>query len=450
MKPSYRKLLTHLVCAAAGICVAGAIRTAVATGDGGSTVPGGSEAGATAGSANGGRTAGKPRSGSGSSKGTGERSSGPLRSKDFRDAWDAIARQDLTPRERAAMQRKLLQEWAKVDLESAMAAVLEGNWDYDEGGVNSLVSAFREAFMKNPMEAWGIIHSGRLGLGSPLFRWQWVTAVSTDNPLLVLSCFGDFSANLQKAALGPILERHSKDPAVTEAILRMLRENPADAQTKTLAYEFFKQVRPTGTPEELVAKFTAAATEQEKIIALQALAASLEGRDIETIKGHFGSLPVESRGDIVRQLIAAAGNSQPTGLLDLAIASGNWDLLKDPMVSGVEGVVANYARRNDPISIAEWGLSLPERPETQEVYRRAITGYIDRYPAEARDWIMSIPKGDWRRERALMEYSQNSLWYKKNQDGASWAIDQITDPRIKGTAINWRIEWAQRNGVQLK
>ena len=80
----------------------------------------------------------------------------------------------------------------------------------------------------------------------------------------------------------------------------------------------------------------------------------------------------------------------------------------------------------------------------------AITGYIDRYPAEARDWIMSIPEGDWRRERALMEYSQNALWYKKNEEGAAWAIDRITDPKIKGTAINWRIEWAQRNGVSLR
>jgi len=98
----------------------------------------------------------------------------------------------------------------------------------------------------------------------------------------------------------------------------------------------------------------------------------------------------------------------------------------------------------------EWGLTLPDRPETQEVYRRAITGYIDRYPVEARDWIMSIPEGDWRRERALMEYSQNALWYKKNQEGAAWAIERITDPKIKGTAMSWRTEWAQRNGVKLK
>jgi len=381
----------------------------------------------------------------------GSRARAPLGSKDFRDAWDVIAlRKGLTTRERAAMQRKILEQWAMVDLQSAMEAALEGNWDGDDGGVNSLIPAFREAFLKNPMEAWRIIQSDSLGLGSSLFRWQWVTAVSSENPMLVLSCFDDFSDNLKKAALWPLLERRSTDPAVTEAILRMLRERPADALTKTLAAEFYKQVTPAGTPEELAGKINTAATEQEKIIALQAFTASLKGVDPGLIKDLIGNLPPESRGDIVRQLLAASGNEKPTALLDLAIASGNWELLRDPMVAGVEGKVAEYARRRDPISIAEWGLTLPDRPETQEVYRRAITGYIDRYPVEARDWIMSIPEGDWRRERALMEYSQNALWYKKNQEGAAWAIERITDPKIKGTAMSWRTEWAQRNGVKLK
>ncbi len=448
MKPRHQKILTHLVSVIAGICAAGAIRSAVVAGRDDVSKEEGRDRRASdiSAAANGAATQAR-----GKSKSPVERSATPLRSKDFRDAWNAIADREMTARERAAMQRQLLQEWAKVDLQAAMAAALDGNWDLDEGGLNSLLPAFREAFMKNPMEAWDIMKSERLGLGSALFRWQWVTAVSTDNPLLVLSCYGDFAPNLQKSALGPILERHAKDPAVMEAILKMLRERPADAQTKTLAYEFYKQARPSGTPDELAAKFSAAGTESEKIIALQAFAASLQGQDLETIKSHFGNIPVESRGDIVRQLLAASGReTPPTGLLDLAIASGNWDILKDPMVAGVEGMVAEFARRKDPISIAEWGLGLPDRPETQEVYRRAITGYIDRYPVEARDWIMSIPQGDWRRERALMEYSQNALWYKKNQEGAEWAIEQITDPKMKGTAINWRVEWAQRNGVKLK
>jgi hypothetical protein len=447
MIASHQKILSHVVCVVAGVCVAATLRSAM-------IARSGDDADGEASQGRSIRGAGEAGSGEGQTRGKsakpGERVEAPLRSKDFREAWKAIARRDLTAKERMIMQKKLLQEWAKVDLEGAMSAALEGNWDYDEGGVNSMVPAFRDAFIKNPMEAWEVIQSGRLGLGSPLFRWQWVNAVSAENPLLVLSCFGDFSANLQKSALGPILDRHSKDPAVRDAILKLLRERPADEQTKVLAMEFYKQVVPDDAPGELVAIFNAAGTEQEKIIALQALAASLRGQDIETIKAHFGSIPVENRGDIVRQLLASSGKENTTELLNLAIASGDWSIFRDPMVAGVEGLVAEHARRRNPIAIAEWGLGLPDRPETQEVYRRAITGYIDRYPEEARGWIMSMPQGDWRRERALMEYSQNALWYKKNQEGADWAINQISDPKIKGTAMSWRVEWAQRNGVILK
>ena len=65
---------------------------------------------------------------------------------------------------------------------------------------------------------------------------------------------------------------------------------------------------------------------------------------------------------------------------------------------------------------------------------------------EARDWILTIPEGDWRRERALAEYSQNALWAKNDPAGSQWAIDQIKDPRMKGTVINWRKEWTERTG----
>lgn len=122
------------------------------------------------------------------------------------------------------------------------------------------------------------------------------------------------------------------------------------------------------------------------------------------------------------------------------------ELFRNARVSGVEGLVAEYVKKVEPIAISEWGLGLPERPETVDIYRRAITGYINQNPIEARDWIMSMQLGDWRRERALMEYSQNSLWYKNNPDASQWAIDQITDPKVKGTAISWREEWKQRTG----
>ena len=196
-----------------------------------------------------------------------------------------------------------------------------------------------------------------------------------------------------------------------------------------------------------MAKLNAAVSDNEKLLASQALVASMRGLNLDVITPHLANLPSDVQGEILRGLLGSSQVAKaPTDFLNLAIQSGNWQLLKDERVAGVEGLVAEYAKRVDPISIAEWGLSLPERPETVDIFRRSITGYIDSNPVEARDWIMSIPEGDWRRERALLEYSQNSLWYKNNPEASLWAIDQMKDPKVKGTAAVWRDEWAQRKG----
>lgn len=372
-----------------------------------------------------------------------------LGSKDFREAWDEVGKRSLTPYQRMRLQKELLKEWAMIDMEAAMMAALESNWDGGsrEGGITALVPAFREAFEKNPLEAWKIIQSGRLGMGASLFRWEWVSTVSKGNPMLVLSCFDDFSPGLKKSALGPLLKEHGKNPEVSAAILRLLGNMPVDDNAKSIAAEYFKLMPAAGTREELVAKVAAATTDFERMMAVQALTGLMRSADMATLRDSWSGLP----GDVQSELLRALANSpqakaSPTEFLNLIIQAGDWQLFRDQRISGVEGLVAEYARRVDPISIAEWGLGLPERPETIDIYRRAITGYIDKNPVEAREWIMSIPEGDWRRERALLEYSQNSLWYKNNPDASTWAINQMKDPKVKGTALSWRTEWGQRTG----
>lgn len=443
MKPVVRKSITHLVCIAVGMGAAMAFGRMIAdhlpsgmTGGHGDDV---SKSGGDPGNA----AARK-------SKASKDRSdSGALRSKDFREAWDSIAKRNLTPHQRMRLQKELLKEWSMIDMEAAMMAALESNWDggLREGGIPALIPAFREAFAKNPLEAWKIIQSGRLGVGASLFRWEWVSTVSKGDPMLVLSYFGEFSTGLKKAALGPLLNDHKDDPAVKAAILKLLGQMPVDDNTKSIALEYFKLTPPSGTREELIAKVTAAATDFERMMAVQELARLMRGADMETIKGSWSGLPADARNEILWSLIGSSqAKASPTDFLNLAIQAGNWDILRTERVAGTEGLVAEYAKRVDPISIAEWGLSLPERPETIDIFRRSITGYIDKNPVEAREWIMSIPEGDWRRERALLEYSQNSLWYKNNPEASLWAINQIKDPKVKGTAAVWRDEWAQRTG----
>jgi len=443
MKPVVKKTVTHLVCIATGVCAAMFLAPVFAGREEGEVRTGqGKDLS---------KTADHPeRAGVRKSKETKDRSdNGALRSKDFREAWDSISKQTLTVQQRMRLQRELLKEWSMIDMEAAMTAALESNWDGGsrQGGVSELIPAFREAFAKNPIEAWKIIQSGRLGLGGPMFRWEWVSAVSKENPMLVLSHFGEFPMSLKTAALESLLSANEDDPAVKAGILKLLGDMPVDDQTKSIAAEYFKLTGTMRTREELVAEIAAATNDSERMMAVQELSSLMHDADIDTLKRAWSGLPAEAQSEILKSLVGSEqAKASPTDFLNLIIQAGDWQLLRDPKISGVEGLVAEYAKRIDPISIAEWGLGLPERPETVDIFRRSITGYIDKNPVEARDWIMGIPEGDWRRERALLEYSQNSLWYKNNPEASEWAINQIKDPKVKGTAAVWRDEWAQKKG----
>lgn len=436
---------TCLLSAAAGICAA-----ALLGGAGGPTAEDASVSapapegrrGASAGPAPG-------RGEEGVAAAKGESMGSALKAADYRKAWDAIALRNLTPRERAELQKRVLERWSLVDLEGAMKAALESPWDggVETSGAGYLMPAFSAAFAKNPTEAWRIIQSGNLGPGAATFRWQWLTDVSKEHPLLVVSYFKELPSSLMKSALKQVMAKHPGNAEVSAAVRRMLEGLPPDAMTRGLAADYFDLAPPTETPAELSARWAAATTEREKLIALQALIGSLRKSDMATIRAQWEKLPPDARNDLTTTLLTSSnGAHSPTALLDLAIQTGNWDLFKDPRISGVNGVMANYAKSAEPIALAEWGLSLPDRPETLDVFRRSVSGYIDKNYAEARDWILSIPEGDWRRERALAEYSQNALWAKKDPDGSQWAIDQIQDPRVKGTVINWRKEWTERTG----
>jgi hypothetical protein len=428
---------TCLLSAAAGICAAALL--------GGADAPTVEDASSSA-PAPEGRRGASAESASGREGGAaatkGGRADSVLKAADYRKAWDAIARRKLTPSERIELQQRLLKQWSLVDLEGAMKASLEGPWNEEEHpGM-----PFSAAFAKNPIEAWRIIEFGELGPGAARLRWQWLQSVSGEHPLLVVSYFNELPPSLMRIALKQVMAKHPGNAELSAAVRRMLEGLPADAVTRGLAADYFSLAPPTETPAELSARWVAATTEREKLIALQALIGSLRTSDMATTRAQWEKLPPEAKNDLTRTLLTSSTMLPPTDLLDLAIENGNWELFKDPRISGMEGALAKHARTAEPISLAEWGLKLPERPETLDVFRRAVSGYIDRNYVDARDWILSIPKGDWRRERALAEYSQNALWAKKDPDGSQWAIDQIQDPKVKGTVINWRKEWTERTG----
>lgn len=368
-----------------------------------------------------------------------------LRSKDYKAAWDAIGFRNVTVQERSQLQRMVLAEWAETDLEGAMKAALASTWDGErgEGTVENLLWSFNAAFGKRPLEAWDIIQSGRLGLGASLLENQWVSSTVHKDPMLVMSVFEDLPARSKGNTLSNIASMAKNDPAMRAEFLAKLGKLPQTEQYSSWVGEVVKVLGPTGTPAEIALKLSEATTDQQKTLFIHEFGASLRDADAASMKAEWSKLPADLQARAARSLLhhADASKNIPQ-IMDLFVETADWKSLGEQASK-----LKDYARQSgNPAEVAAWAMKLPERPETTQLFHRAIEPYIQSDPAGARSWIESMPAQDWRRDRALAEYSQQQLWKIRNEQESRWALDQISNPTLKAEATKWRADWARQTG----
>ena len=370
------------------------------------------------------------------------------RASEYKAAWDAIAFKDVTIQQRIELQQALLQQWALVDLEGAMAAVLAGPWDghYQEGGIDALLGSFSEAFTERPLEAWDLIQSGKFGPGSALFREAWVNSVAGQEPLLAVSLMGSMSQRVQMNVLNRALGRHAGDPDMRRQILAKLGEMPEDTPNLSgLVAQAFKISPSDGDPAGYREAIANATSDQARTMALHEYLSSLRNLDATALRAEWSQLPPELQARAATGLFnSPTGVKNAPEVLDLIMETGQWDRLKDPTA---QNNLRSYARTLDGVDLASWGMKLPERPETIEIFRRAVDPYISRNIGDAKGWIETLPQG-WHRDRALGQFSQHALWGSKNPELSQWALDSISDPKIRAEVAKWRGDWAKQTGYQ--
>ena len=125
------------------------------------------------------------------------------RAADFRAAWRLLALRTDPIATRLENQRKLLTEWAQVDLAGAMDAAMAEAWDDDVNGreEHPLVGALQKGFRADPLGAWKLIQSGRYGAGAMLLRKEWINSVAYSDPVLVVSMLNEMSVGLRREAI---------------------------------------------------------------------------------------------------------------------------------------------------------------------------------------------------------------------------------------------------------
>ncbi|RYD30643.1 MAG: hypothetical protein EOP87_16285 [Verrucomicrobiaceae bacterium] len=423
MRTWQRRALTHAACLGIGLVAAVSLKQAASTGQ--------PEVRADGGGAGGGASEKIPAR-TGRPAGAKVLSKEPAAAKtsgknDFRGAWDAIASRNLTVSQRLEMQIAVLREWSMVDMEGAMQAALDNAWDggTQKGGVGPLMVAFDEAFQARPMDAWDLLQSGKMGLGTELFRKQWIT--------------------LRMGAIQMAMRASVGNPEMEDRMRRKLADLPDEPDYDNYIAIAFNALPPSEeNAAELVGRLAVATNERAKTMLLHELSATLREAGAATLSAEWAKLtPEMQKRAAVAFLNGPQGTKNAPAVLDMLMATDQWD-----RVTAAGNQLLEYSRNvRDTKQLAEWGMKLPERPEADHLFRRTIDPLINRDNAGAREWIDSLPPGNPRKDRILFAYTQNAIFARNDEGLFQWAVERMSDPEKKAAAQRSYDGWAKRRGL---
>lgn len=372
-----------------------------------------------------------------------------LGATDFRTAWDSVKTRKLKWRDRMTLQKQILAKWAEVDLEGALDAVMKEAWDggnISVGGTHyfpdPLLEAFSQVFSDRPLDSWTLIQSGKYGVATQLLRSQWLASVSKTDGLLVASMLKTLPASLQVMAVRSMMDGATAGPGLESILAKIIEQS--DEEHPEWIGEAFKRLPSDGDSRELRDRWTKSPEGNARKVTMMEWAATLQKMDAVKLAAELTSVPTDAQKEAIQVMLFQIKGNSPGLLaaLDHAISVGELQAVSTASPSmidtfGETGMLASE-------KLAEWGRSLPESPDTVDMYQRAIGRFIRDDLPRARRWLEEMPEGSWQRENGLAEFARQALVRKNDPTSTQWALDAITDPEVKARSTKWRQDWEAR------
>ncbi len=385
-----------------------------------------------------------------------DRPLGQWRTREYAAAWNAVRLGTLTTKERIKLQRELLAKWAEVDLQAAIKAALGESWIPEAGYPGSyvdpagpLLGALSGYFVGNPDASWELIHAGEFGMANGVLRQLWMRAVGEKD-----------SRRLTGMISG--LSWRDRDQAIRSCGVALMN------QRANITYPEFLRIL-TAFPEEMVSAeqifrygtsgiVSPASREKEKDAILKAPAgdermlrvnAMIYGRQLfkqsaDEISREIMDLPRTASEEVLCSALrfSKIDPVRTTGIIDLLIGLEAWNKMAQPEVVAP---LQRFSTSEDMAKVAAWATGLPVREETEDLFDRSIEPYLKNNPDTAPDWISQIPPGVWR-DRAYAQFSLTALSGQNDAEKSQWAVEQISDPRVKDEAETRRSQLAKGIG----
>jgi len=363
------------------------------------------------------------------------------RSAAYREAWAALLLKNLPTEEMKELQNRLLREWVEIDPEGAVAAALGVMGASGSHGTNSgILDAFYRKMADQPGLFWPMIRDNKFGMATAHLRNQWIEVVGQRDPALLASYFDELPPQARTKAVTACLQGLHKSPEKMKAFLDKMTALPDTPENRGMwksAGSYLGRL----TAEELVKGLTDAANEGQRQIYLEGYAQGWSNKQAKPgeLRAALETLPEASRKDAALAVLGKTYYAASiTDVADLLIEQGDWAAVSKSLV-----VRLHQSATQDTGALAAWAATLPERQETEDLYRTAVRQHINGDPEAARDWIEAMPAG-WKRDNALAEYVNSSLHARDDPDGAAWAFERIESTTFIKAAEVMQQQWQDR------
>lgn len=192
-------------------------------------------------------------------------------------------------------------------------------------------------------------------------------------------------------------------------------------------------------------EFLGAASEADRSALVHEYGEALAATSIDTIEGELLRTPEKERGRLLRAIFIYSQPGKNTfRLVGMLLEKGEYAAIQDKVNDHLRAYAADPAKQ---LELADWATTLPELPEAHKIVHRSVEPFFAHDPQEARVWLEKIPADNWTRNYALAEFSQQAVWKRNDSESSWWAIERISDPKLKQTVVQWRGNWKPPSGT---
>lgn len=369
---------------------------------------------------------------------------------DYANAWKNLPSEKLSKSERIKAQRMILQGWAERDLEAALRAALDDNVQgasMVDSGTDELRLAFGDVILERTEDFWQLIKDEKLGpINSALLGQVWVHQLGRKDPRLLKPYMVDITPKMFSMGLHYQVANNKKlitGPEMVAMLEARATSFPDRVEDGLVTLTLMENI----SYNEAFASLSKASPSIQGML-ISTMAANILNSESKMFNTELARVPAEQRALFASKIldfIATNGDKvleiQPKKeAIEYLVAEQKWELLGG---KNAEDAVRSMASITEPKALAEWSYSLPPRKETTEMFHRGVETYIRKSPEQAWQWVEELPNGYWK-DRALAEFSQQSLHHHKNPEWSRSAIDQIADPSYRQIVEGWRSDWESK------